>query len=75
MLVELWWAALVQALWRRSQRTRFDWTRMDHITTRCLPPPEAGASAVIQHAGICTGARKGGPYRNPFRSLAYRLRR
>ena len=65
-------SALVQALRRRSQRTRLNWNRMDRLITKWLPParvrhpfPDARFDARIQgrspvrrrHAGICAGGR------------------
>jgi group II intron reverse transcriptase/maturase len=62
-----------RALRRRSQRTRLNWTRMDRLATRWLPPvrvmhpypearfdarhPRQEPSAVVPHAGICAGGR------------------
>jgi hypothetical protein len=61
-----------KALRRRSQRTSLHWPRMHRLAQRWLPPPrilhpwpderfdvgpEAGASALAVHAGICAGGR------------------
>ena len=62
-----------EALERRSQRTRINWTRMNGLAIRWLPParvvhpfpetrfsrshPRQEPSALVAHAGICAGGR------------------